>query len=174
MANGGRPAKSGCRNTGFTLSSGVPKTKLLLVFWLPPLLWLAVIFSASADSHSYEHTASLFVPLCKWLFPRMAPEQIDRFHYLFRKCGHLTEYALLALLFWRALHRPQRHDPRPWRWDEAGLAAALVWLCAAADELHQVFVPARTALVSDVAVDTAGGVAALAVLWLARKLLKRA
>ena len=104
----------------------------------------------------------------------MQPSQIEVIHYLFRKTGHLTEYALLALLFWRALHQPQKNQPRPWRWDEAGLAIAGVFLFAASDEFHQIFVPGRTALVSDVFIDTAGGASGLLALWLARKVFQRA
>ena len=61
-----------------------------------------------------------------------------------------------------------------WRWDEAGLALAIVFLYAASDELHQAFVPTRTALVSDVFIDTAGGAAGLLALWLARRIFQRA
>jgi VanZ family protein len=62
-----------------------------------------------------------------------------------------------------------KKDPRPWRWAEAGLALAIVFAYAAGDELHQVFVPSRTAQVSDVLIDTSGGAAALLLLWLRRK-----
>jgi hypothetical protein len=87
---------------------------------------MLVIFAASADSHSYQHSSTLFEPLVRWLFPRMAEAQVEELHHLFRKCGHLSEYAVLALLLWRAIHRPTRSEPRrPWRWDEAGLALAL-------------------------------------------------
>jgi len=135
---------------------------------------MVLIFSASADTHSYQHTSLFFVPLLHWFFPQMPPGQIETIHHLFRKCGHFTEYALLALLFWRALHQPQKKHPRPWRWDEAGLALASVFLCAASDEFHQIFVPSRTALVSDVFIDTAGGAIGLLALWLARKVFRRA
>jgi VanZ family protein len=133
---------------------------------------MVLIFSASGDTKSYEHSSSLFVPLLHWLFPGMSPERIDSIHYLFRKCGHLSEYALLALLLWRAIRQPVRKDPRPWQWAEAGLALALVFLYSASDELHQVFVPTRTGMVSDVFIDTAGGAAGLLILWLLGKLIK--
>jgi VanZ family protein len=63
--------------------------------------------------------------------------------------------------------------PCPWRWDEAGLALAILFLYAATDELHQVYVPGRTALVSDVIVDTSGGLIGLTLLWLAGKKFKQ-
>ena len=135
---------------------------------------MVVIFSASADANSYQHSSTLFEPLLRWLFPHLPQTQIEALHHLFRKGGHLTEYAVLALLLWRALHRPQKKQPRPWRWDEAGLALALVFLFAASDELHQVFVVTRTAQISDVFIDATGGAAALTVLWLGKRIFKHA
>lgn len=145
-----------------------------LNYWLPPGLWMVMIFSASADTQSYQHSSSLFVPLLHWLFPAMSLENIEAIHHLFRKGGHLTEYAVLALLLWRAIRQPQKNDSRPWRRDEAGLVLSLIFLFAASDEIHQAFVPTRTALVSDVFIDTAGGAAGLLALWLAGKIFKRA
>jgi VanZ family protein len=134
---------------------------------------MVIIFSASSDVKSYEHSSSLFVPLMHWLFPRMSPEHVDAIHYLFRKVCHLTEYALLALLLWRAIRQPKRYDPRPWLWPEAGLALAIVFLYSASDELHQVFVPTRTGMVSDVFIDAGGGTIGLLLLWVIGKLFKR-
>jgi VanZ family protein len=134
---------------------------------------MLLVFSASADTQSYRHSSSLFVPLLHWLFPGMSMEHIEMIHHAFRKCGHLTEYAIFALLLWRAIRQPQRNDLRPWRWDEAGLALALVFLYAASDEFHQIFVQARTAMVSDVFIDSSGGAIGLLSLWIAGKLFKR-
>lgn len=132
-----------------------------------------LIFTASSDTHSAQHSSSLFVPLLHWLFPSMSAERLDAIHYLFRKCGHLTEYALLALFLWRAIYQPKRKDLRSWLWPEAGLSLALVLLYAASDELHQVFVPTRTAHFTDVLIDTAGGAIGLLLLWIIGKLVKR-
>jgi VanZ family protein len=128
---------------------------------------MGVIFSASSDSHSYEHSSRFVEPFLRWLFPHWSETRIHDVHELFRKCAHLAEYAVLALLFWRAVRRPAKNDPRQWNWTEAGLAIGLVFLYAASDEFHQRFVPTRTARVSDVLIDTAGGAAGLFALWLA-------
>jgi len=133
---------------------------------------MLLVFSASSDTQSYRHTSSLFEPLLHWLFPQMSPATVDFIHHLFRKTGHFTEFAVLALLLWRAIRQPQQNDRRAWRWDEAGLALSVVFLYAASDELHQVFVNGRTALVSDVFIDTAGGATGLLLLWLTGKIFK--
>ena len=136
------------------------------------LFWLALIFSASGDANSFKHSSTLFEPLMRWLFPGMAQTTIEQWHYYFRKGGHLTEFAILALLLWRAIRQPRPGEFRPWRRDQAGLALASTWLLAAGDEIHQVFVPSRTAQVSDVFIDTAGGAIGLIVLWGIGKFLK--
>jgi len=142
-------------------------------YWLPPVAWMALIFSASSDTQSYRHSSRFFEPLLRWLFPQMPPATVDAIHHFFRKTGHFTEYAVLALLLWRAIRQPQKNDHRRWRWDEAGLALSIVFLYAAGDELHQVFVNGRTALVSDVFIDTTGGATGLLLFWLAGKIFKR-
>lgn len=131
---------------------------------------MVAIFSASADSKSYVHSSRFFEPLLHWLLPGLSPATIELIHHLFRKSCHLGEYAILACLVWRAISKARWRDPRPWNWAEAGLALSVVFAYAASDEFHQVFVPNRTALVSDVFIDTSGGAAALILLWLGRKL----
>ena len=143
-----------------------------LRYWLPVLVWMTLIFSASGDQKSYQHSSLFFEPLMHWLFPKMPPATVGEIHHLFRKTCHLTEYAILAGLVWRAVRRPVKREVRPWRWDEAGLALAVVFTYAASDEFHQIFVPNRTALVSDVLIDTSGGVASLLLLWLWHKTFK--
>jgi VanZ family protein len=157
----------------------VRKLRLFLKYWLPVTVWMALIFSASSDTQSYRHTSRFFEPLLHWLFPQMPPATVDEVHHFFRKTGHFSEYAVLALLLWRAIHHTRRAPVAPklgeggWRWEEAGLALSVVFLYAASDELHQVFVALRTALVSDVVIDTTGGLTGLLLLWLAGKIFKR-
>ena len=137
-----------------------------LRYWLPVLVWMLLIFSFSSDAKSYHHSSSLFEPLLRWLFPQMSQGTISELHHFFRKTCHLAEYAMLAWLVWRAVRKPVKNDRRPWNWTESGFALSVVFAYAASDELHQVFVPNRTALVSDVMIDTSGGLALLVLLWL--------
>jgi VanZ family protein len=127
---------------------------------------MAVIFAASSDAHSYEHSSRFIEPVLHWLFPRMPQAQIEEIHHLIRKCGHLTEYAVLALLLWRAFGQSRNNLPA-WSWPRVGGVLLVVFLYAASDEFHQRFVPTRTPLVSDVLIDTAGGALGLMVIWLA-------
>jgi VanZ family protein len=142
----------------------VPKLRAFLKYWLPVLFWMALIFTASADSHSSQHTMGFVGPLLRWLFPKMSSEHVEAIHLVIRKCGHLTGYAVLALLVWRALHLSKNSLPE-WSWPKVGGTLLVVFLYAASDEFHQSFVPTRTAHFSDVCIDTAGGAIGLLVLW---------
>ena len=136
-----------------------------LRYWLPLLIWMGVIFSASADTQSTQRSSRLIEPFLRWLWPEVSPEQVEAVRWVVRKAAHLTEYAILAWLWWRAWRRPVRGDARPWSWRIAILALAAVVIYAATDEWHQSFVPNRTGAVRDVLIDTVGGVAGLGGLW---------
>lgn len=143
-----------------------------LKFWVPPLAWMAVIFSASSDAQSYAHSSRFFEPLMRWLFPHMSADHIETIHHICRKCAHLTEYAVLALLVWRAVHRIKNNLP-DWSWPKAGGTLLVVFIYACSDEFHQSFVPNRTPLITDVFIDTAGGALGLLALWFVQKLFPR-
>ena len=142
------------------------KPRPFLKYWLPVLLWIGLIFSASSDSNSFARSSRILAPLLHWLFPHLPEDTVNLIVLLGRKGAHLTEYAVLALLLWRAWRRPVKNDARPWDWREARLVLLSVALYAASDEFHQLFVPSRDAAVHDVFIDTAGGAAGLFALWL--------
>ena len=65
------------------------------------LMWMAVIFSASSDTHSFQHSSRILEPIIRWLFPQLAERTVWQIVFIIRKCAHLTEYAILA---WLLLH----------------------------------------------------------------------
>jgi VanZ family protein len=103
--------------------------------WLPVLLWAAVIFALSS-------VPDLGTGLGVW-------------DTVLRKCAHASEYAVLAVLLYRALGRE--------------LPAFLVGLAyAVTDELHQELVRGRHASPFDVSMDAAGLALGLLLLHAAR------
>jgi VanZ family protein len=109
----------------------------------------------------------------RWLHPGISERDLARVVFTVRKTAHVTEYAVLAVLFWRASRKPLRNDARPWRWSEALLALLVSALYAASDEIHQYFVPSREARLGDVMLDSAGAAAGLLALWLVGLLHRR-
>ncbi len=139
--------------------------RFFTIYWLPVLVWMVAIFSASGDRASFQHSSRILEPLLHWLFPHMAPETFRFIVLIVRKCAHLTEYAILALLVWRVRRKPAWRDTRPWRWSEAAEALWVAALYAATDEFHQTFIPSREGCVRDVFIDTCGAIAGLLALW---------
>ncbi len=146
---------------------------MVLRKWLPPVIWMALIFGGSTDVLSSEHTSRFVLPFLRWLFSgHLSPDQLDWAHLLIRKAGHVTEYAVLSVLFWLALCRPRLNldaEPNPrGPWLAVCLAVVLAVGYAALDEYHQSFTPSRTASWHDVVIDGGGAIFGLTLLGLVR------
>jgi VanZ family protein len=112
------------------------------VRWLLVLLWMGLIFCISAQPdlpHHPEHLTDLIM----------------------RKLAHMAEYGILAGLVWRAWPRSGERDL------QCVLLYALIFssLYAISDEVHQVFVPGRTARLLDVGFDSLGALLALLLIY---------
>jgi VanZ family protein len=125
-------------------------------YWLPPVVWMAVILLLSSDFGSAQHTGGILEPLIRAVWRTASPHEIEHLHGLVRKAAHVAEYAVLALLWFRAFAAGSR-------WPTGLALAAAVTACAswaAVDEAHQSLYTSRGASVMDVALDTAAAVAA--------------
>src|SRR5438270_9832737 len=130
-------------------------------YWMPAIIWMALIFVGSTDVLSAEHTSRFLVPFLRWLDPQISLAALAQIQFAIRKLGHLTEYAILAMLFWRALRGSTRwHTKMSILLLIAGVGCALF---AATDEFHQSFVPSRTASPVDVMIDICGALLGLAI-----------
>jgi VanZ family protein len=105
---------------------------------VPPLVVMGVIFFLSAQTDTGADRAWWDVVL--------------------RKLAHMTEYAVLTALWWRALRGLGVRRP-------LAVAIGVSLLYAASDEFHQTFVEGRTGTPVDVGIDCIGmAIAALAIL----------
>jgi VanZ family protein len=123
--------------------------------WLPVCAWACLIFVFSTDHFSSANTAQLFGSLSSWLFPEIPTEEIAPVHGLIRKLGHWTEYFILAVLMMRAL---RKETGKNLELRHAVHTLIFILIYALSDELHQVFVPSRTASLGDVMIDVLGGI----------------
>jgi VanZ family protein len=139
----------------------VSKAHRFLKYWLPVLLWMALIFSASSDRMSFQHSSRIIEPLVRWLVPNISDTSVHTVVVVARKAAHVTEYAILAVLVWRLVRQLSSPRGSSGRWSDALRTLLIVILYAASDEFHQLFVPSREASVVDVAIDTSGAVLAL-------------
>ena len=137
--------------------------KSFLKYWLPVLIWLAIIFVGSTDVLSAEQTSRFLVPFLRWLKPEISDETLAQIHLFVRKLGHVSEYAILAMLLWRALRCGANLRMKM---SILFFAAWIVCaLFAASDELHQSFVPSRTPSLHDVIIDICGALLGLVICW---------
>ena len=117
-------------------------------YWVPPLLYMALIFAVS----SLEQPP-LPMPEFEWL-------TIDKLY-------HFVEYAILGGLLAIAFVKAK----------PAVVPSKLIWLVAtvlsilygASDEWHQTFVPGRFATVADWVADVLGSIAGVLVVYLYHK-----
>jgi hypothetical protein len=121
-------------------SQGVSKKRVLSVkYWLP-LGWLFLIFYLSSQS---------------WI------ADVDPPFAYFDKVAHVGEYGILCLLlYWAFTHTPGSL----WKRYPVMLSILFTVLYGCSDEIHQIFVPMRTADMADVLANSLG--AGLSHLWL--------
>lgn len=144
----------------------VSRSRVFLTCWLPVLAWMALIFIVSSRVGSTENTSRFLEPLLRWLNPLISDPTIHRVQVVIRKAGHLTEYAVLALLLWRARRAGRTNNPQSWNGKDATWAIVIAVLYAMTDELHQSFVPSRLGSGWDVLIDGVGASLGLLAAWL--------
>ncbi len=105
--------------------------------WLAIAGWMALIFFLSS-------------------LPQLPSPPDPWVDLIFKKGAHFTVYAVLALLFRRAL------PPGRSIW---ALSWILAVLYAASDEWHQSFVPGRHPQLTDVLIDACGAATGLLIFW---------
>lgn len=142
---------------------GFGKPRRRLSRYGPLIIWAALIFIASSDLLSASNTSMFLVRPLHWLLPQASDATLRVLHFIFRKTGHFTGYAVLGLLAARAFRTSSRALLRS-RWFWASLFLVIAY--SLTDEFHQSFVPSRTASIYDCMIDTSGGLTALALLAL--------
>ena len=129
-------------------------------FWRygPLVLWILLISFASTGEFSAANTSVIIRPLLLWLFPHLSEARLATIHFLTRKAGHFTEYAVLAFLARRAFTSSSKAFLQRY-WFQSALLLVVIY--ALLDEFHQSFVPSRTPSIYDSAIDIAGGLTIL-------------
>jgi len=135
--------------------------------WLPVLAWGGVISLFSTGYFTGEATGKIILPILGTLFPGASPAELVAMHRFVRKLGHFTEYLILSVLLYRALRGGRR-----WSLPAAATAVGVAGLYAVVDELHQLFVPGRTAAASDCLIDVSGAAAGQGLLAVFGRLLR--
>ncbi len=146
------------------------KIKILL-YWLPLILWMAVIFQSSSQTYHEQD-------LRPWLSD-VLPEQYIKDHFsnikltydgneisiatkgvtgfvefIIRKTAHIVAFTILSFLLLNALW----HTTKLQKWLMIVITLSGSFLYACSDELHQMFTGDRTPMFLDVIIDMVGAV----------------
>lgn len=132
----------------------------IAVAWTAVILWMAFIFSMSAEPAVESDKTSggvaelilkIFVPDFEELSSAERAEMVDGIQHAVRKSAHFCGYTLMGILLCIAFsgHFERNRHILP----SAFVAGALY---AASDEFHQRFVPGRSGELKDVLLDSSG------------------
>ena len=141
----------------------VRKIMIATLYWIAVLLWLIFIYilsdqPAAQSSELSKKITEVIVKTVERLVPQNYGEDsninlVEQFHHLVRKNAHFFIYLVLGILTIGAI-----------RWSGVlGLKAFVLTLSicvlyAVSDEIHQLYVPGRSAEVMDVFIDSAGAI----------------
>lgn len=130
--------------------------------WLPPVIWMGLIFLFSTDIFSGSGTGGIILPVLRVLLGwALSEHSLVILHHIVRKGAHLTEYAVLGLLMYRAIN----YSVTRWDLKNAVLTFTLASIYAATDEFHQTFTLYREGRVQDVIIDSSGILLAMIAIW---------
>jgi VanZ family protein len=136
----------------------------LWLAWAAVAICTVVILGLGGAEFGAAQTSRFLYPFLRWLVPDLTFANYLQVQFWIRKTAHVTEYALLGWLAFRAVSLSLALESTLAR--VAALALALALAVAVTDELHQSFLPERTSSPWDVAIDLSGAFVAIAVaLW---------
>lgn len=146
------------------------------IFIVLTIVWMIIIFLHSAmngDDSSAESgfvgylVAYIIKPGFGSMSKAMQAEYIESISFIIRKLGHMAEYAILTGLVMGWLYEAKRKLSLLWC-----LGFSFIYACT--DEIHQLFVPGRAGMFTDVLIDMAGALigmlGVLFVCWLVVKI----
>jgi len=115
------------------------RTRVILLRWLPMVLWMALIYWLSSQSSLPE-----------------PGEKVGLSDDLVNGSAHALAFAMLTLLAWRAFGARESFLPKGIVSSPGLSAGVFSALYGVSDEFHQWFVPGRDADIKDWLTDVAG------------------
>lgn len=147
------------------------KKKILIIVCC--LLWMGVIFYNSSNDGKVSSCKSYAIvniikSKCDYIkqsFNMNFNINDDRLNFIIRKNGHVLEYLVLGIIVSLVLNL---FIPK----NNFSLYITILFICllyAVLDEFHQMFVPGRSSLVSDILIDFGGSVVGVLIFRILRK-----
>lgn len=139
------------------------------------ILYSVIFFFSAEDGESSSAVSTQVTRTLLKAYYAMSPgkgtgsgvtgELIYALEGMIRKLAHFMEYFCLGALWYSLPFLWKKTDKK-----SIPCVAVILLLSAALDEFHQYFIPGRNASARDVLIDVAGGMTAVAVLWIIKKL----
>jgi len=140
--------------------------KKFIKYWLPPLIWMAIIFPVGNQFLSSPFLYGLNLSFWRWLFPDTGYAISGVSYIIIRKSLHFIEYAILAFLLYRGF---RAGSPAKWKFNWAVYAGLIAIGYGFLDEFLQSFIPSRKGSLIDGLINSAGAVFTLGIVALKSK-----
>lgn len=137
------------------------KKNRIIFSWILLVIWMIFIFYMSAQPDDISNSQSGFViKLLQSIGIDSSGNNIGLLTTIVRKGAHFSEYAILGLLSYNVMKNYFTKK-------RARIVAVLiVFFYACSDEFHQLFVSGRAGKITDVIIDTSGGIFSVLVIWM--------
>ncbi|MGV3027006.1 VanZ family protein [Clostridium thermobutyricum] len=137
------------------------KKNRIIFSWILLVIWMIFIFYMSAQPADISNSQSGFViKLLQSIGIDSSGNNIGLLTTIVRKGAHFSEYAILGLLSYNVMKNYFTKK-------RARIVAVLiVFFYACSDEFHQLFVSGRAGKITDVIIDTSGGIFSVLLLWI--------
>lgn len=120
--------------------------------WILVVLWMIVIFIFSNETSTMSNEKSrFFIYLIQTLGLDLNAFFGNLSNFMVRKASHFLEYFILAILLFNII-KGKFEIKKVFI-----ISIVIVVLYACTDEIHQIFIPGRTARIKDIVIDTVGG-----------------
>lgn len=137
------------------------KKNRIIFSWILLVIWMIFIFYMSAQPADISNSQSGFViKLLQSIGIDSSGNNIGLLTTIVRKGAHFSEYAILGLLSYNVMKNYFTKK-------RARIVAVLiVFFYACSDEFHQLFVSGRAGKITDVIIDTSGGIFSVLIIWM--------
>ncbi|MFL0198769.1 VanZ family protein [Clostridium sp. WILCCON 0269] len=132
--------------------------------WILVIVWMVVIFVFSNEPAVVSNEKSrLVIHIFQALGLNLNGVFGSLSNFVVRKVSHFLEYLILAVVLFNATK--EKFEMKK----VFIFSIAVLFLYSCSDEIHQIFIPGRTARIRDVFIDTIGGIIGFLICYIINK-----
>lgn len=140
---------------------------------IPVVMWMIVVFKFSSEPADISENTSLNVTrkiaqviISKDATEEQKNEKIEVLDSIIRKVAHFTLYAIGGFFCLLYINIYEIDDKK-----KIGYSVITCFVYSVSDEIHQIFVPGRAGMITDVIIDTMGVVTGVCICLLIIKVI---